>query len=122
MGMKWGPAPKKLTGRWLVQPRGWAREGYVNLRRLGTRGQVLKATHANCEILSLDRVRELLVTAEPRRVDVQSKLQRWGLQIRGPEELANGREGKAFVVAHADLSRGELLELRDAILAAIGEA
>jgi hypothetical protein len=39
----------------------------------------------------------------------------WSLQVRGPEHLANGREGKAFFVATANLLVDDLRALRDAI-------
>jgi hypothetical protein len=39
----------------------------------------------------------------------------WALQIRAPQELANGRDGAAFGFATARLSRADMVALRDAI-------
>jgi hypothetical protein len=41
--------------------------------------------------------------------------QAWALQIRAPLTLRSGAEGKDFLVAHAALTREELVALRDAI-------
>lgn len=43
----------------------------------------------------------------------------WNLQVRGPMRLANGRDGKDFIVATASLSLDDLRALRDAIVAQI---
>lgn len=39
----------------------------------------------------------------------------WTLQVRGPMKLANGREGRDFIVAGSYLSTETLLALRTAI-------
>ena len=39
----------------------------------------------------------------------------WALQVRGPIRLANGREGKDFIIAAAKMSREDLQALRAAI-------
>lgn len=39
----------------------------------------------------------------------------WGLQVRTPERLRTGRDGKAFIVAHATLDRSAMIALRAAI-------
>ncbi len=40
---------------------------------------------------------------------------RWSLQVRGPATLANGSDGRDFIVATASLSLGDLRALRAAI-------
>lgn len=39
----------------------------------------------------------------------------WVLQVRGPMKLRNGREGRDFVVATANLEREQMAALRDSI-------
>jgi hypothetical protein len=45
----------------------------------------------------------------------------WCLQVRGMIRLANGQEGKDFVVASASVYREDMLALRDAIDAFLKE-
>lgn len=45
----------------------------------------------------------------------------WALQVRAPITLANGREGKDFMIATAKLDREDLVALRDAIDAMLTE-
>lgn len=46
---------------------------------------------------------------------------RYPLQIFAPLKLANGREGRDYMIATASLSRGDLVALRAEIDAAIAE-
>jgi len=46
----------------------------------------------------------------------------WLLQVRGPQRLGfGGREGKAFMVAGATLTRDDMVALREAIDALLAE-
>jgi len=39
----------------------------------------------------------------------------WSIQLRAPETLSNGKEGKSFYIATGRLDRETLVELRNAI-------
>lgn len=39
----------------------------------------------------------------------------WALQLRAPRQLANGKEGKDFLIVTASLDKVEMRELRDAL-------
>lgn len=70
--------------------------------------------------------------AEARKVDIADResgvrvycMQHggsWALQVRTPIRLANGTEGKDYIVATASLDKQTMVELRDAIDAILEE-
>lgn len=59
-----GEAPRKLKGRWVIQRPEAFRSDSVWLRRVGKKGQILKNTANNTELLAVRRLEQMAVKVE----------------------------------------------------------
>lgn len=76
----------------------------------------IKVAHTNISAMKREHLTALDADAAKRAVRVyKSSSEGWTFQVRGPETLANYKDGKRFIVASASLTKAQLQELRDAV-------